>query len=76
MKTNPNDPAFGHPHVNVESGGFDYTEDGITKREYFAAAALPAVVASLAKIYDEPTIPYAARLAVAMADALLVELSK
>jgi hypothetical protein len=67
MKTNPNDPAFGHAHVNVETGGFDYTEDGLTKREYFAALALQGILASPVRAPDHK----AAALAVTLADDLL-----
>lgn len=42
MNTNPNEPAF---PVVAENGLWNVSV-GLTKREYFAAAALPACIAA------------------------------
>ena len=72
-------PAFACVGYDVMGGG--YQQDGLTKREYFAAKALQGLLT----IYDEneqnPTVPnesnvkYMANLAVKAADALLDALS-
>jgi hypothetical protein len=73
MKTQPNDAAFGHAHASAETGEFDYTEDGLTKREYFAAAALSGLLTGVRNGLHAAEV---ARLAVTHADALLEALNK
>jgi hypothetical protein len=70
MKTNPNDPATGHARFSAETGEFSYNEDGLTKREYFAAKALQGAA------YVGAAPATAAKYAVECADALVAELSK
>lgn len=69
MTTSRRDSA--HPH---EVGREDFcTEEGLTKREYFAAHApiVPLDGASL-----KASVPMRAAVAVAWADALIAELNK
>lgn len=63
MKTNPNDAAF----------STSLREFGLTKLEYFAAAALPGLLASLGANYGKYHL---ARLAVEQAKALIDELNE
>jgi hypothetical protein len=73
VTTNPNDPAFGHPYLSAETGEFTYTEPGLTKREYFAAAALQGMLGDHER---NGTFADYARDALKFADALVEELSK
>jgi len=72
MKTNPLDAAFTETKTqyNVE-GTFSVVPTGLTKREYFAAAALQAILAD-----NSVSKNYAAFQAVACADSLIEELNK
>ena len=71
MTTIPSDPAFGHPFFSPDAGEFTYTESGLTKREYFAAAALQGFLAGGAAGERRNV-----RTAVELADMLIAELSK
>lgn len=64
------DPA--HP-VMYEMGDTVVARPGLSRRDYFAAAALPAVLAQLAHLGYPPKEPHteAARTAYAIADAML-----
>jgi hypothetical protein len=44
--TNPNDAAFSKAAFYHPDGGIDTPQEGLTKREYFAAMALQGMVAS------------------------------
>jgi hypothetical protein len=63
-KTKPFEPAFNY---NV-----DYPEEGLTKREYFAAMALQGILSGSQFLESERF----AKLAVKAADALIAELNK
>lgn len=73
--TDPNDPAY--PPTYETMGKGDYINAlGLTKREYFAAMAMQGMIAS-----ETETLRFAMREklaseSVAMADALIAELSK
>lgn len=95
MKTNPNDSAFARPYSHDErpftgmvEGDYAqsfYANDGLTKREYFAAMALQGLCVQGA--YDKKlqlqleelnttTSVMIATYAVDIADALIAELNK
>jgi hypothetical protein len=67
VKTNPDEPI--HPVVRPISSLYHTT--GLTKREYFAAMALQALVTKNNNEYD-----YCVISAVKFADALIEELNK
>lgn len=68
---NKNQPAF------PPNAGWEHSEAiGLTKREYFAAKVMQGWIASFAGVREIPDPEVAARKAVALADALLVELEK
>lgn len=75
MKTEPNSYTFPRPEYCT-----DLYRSGLTKREYFAAAALQGVLANPhdnAKKTEGMTIDAAiARVAVNLADALIEALNK
>jgi hypothetical protein len=75
-------PTMDCDEASLSNGGSYTREHGMTKREYFAAKALQGIIANgEAGTYDN-TVRYgssvraAAKIAVEMADALLVELNK
>lgn len=74
----PNDggPAFPIPEIR-DGDGFcvAQAETGMTLRDYFAAATLPAVIRRFG-IMDEPANAVAAEQAYAVADAMLAERNK
>lgn len=68
--TRPTDPAFARPKTTAgEYEGGSEAQEGMTKREYFAACALPGVLA--ADPAGDLTPEHAARIAVRHADALI-----
>lgn len=74
--TNPNDPAFSD---DFKAEGYDENRKiwpetvGLTKREYFAAMAMPALIQVAKNGTEVVLIPKAA---VNMADALIAALNK
>lgn len=67
METNnPAFPTFRDSSVN----------QGLTKREYFAAMAMQGFLASTAGTHSVPNADTVSRLSVGFADALLTELNK
>jgi hypothetical protein len=81
MRTNPRDSAFSRPATFEPNGGeCDLGENGLTKREYFAAMAIQGTIAA-----NDHTSPIHltqeiaslhAKAAVILADALIAELNK
>lgn len=69
--TNGNEPAFSKAAFYHPEGGADNPQEGLTKREYFAAMAMQGMSA-------DTTTPHLtiARDAVSMADALIEQLNK
>lgn len=65
-------PEFGRGQFN-EYNPVPITEQGVTKREYFAALAMQGLLSSTTGSFD---IPKFAVLAVSASDALVIELSK
>jgi hypothetical protein len=65
QKTKPHEPAF-----NYHAG---YPEEGLTKREYFAAMALQGVLSQSQFLINSEKF---AKFAVEAADALIAELNK
>jgi hypothetical protein len=61
--TNPVEPAFNYND--------DYPEEGLNKREYFAAMAMQGFITTDVYLIDD-----CARYAVKAADALIAELNK
>lgn len=85
IETNPNDSVY--PQIiNSETNGLQYSEGGLTKREYFAAMAMQGTLANpegmeyLSKRYGNHDFPSAfasiAAKSVQLADALITELNK
>jgi hypothetical protein len=70
-KTFGNSPAFSKPAFYHPDGAIDLPNNGLTKREYFAAIALQGLLAN-----DSGLITSKARDAVKAADALIEELNK
>jgi hypothetical protein len=73
-KTNPKDAAFARPSFYHDSYGRpDKEQDGLTKREYFAAKAMQGLLT----VIHHTDRPYnVAKAAVMTADALIEELNK
>ena len=67
-KTNGNDPAFSKSAFYHPDGTFDLPENGLTKREFFAAMAMQSLIASGALNVS--------KTAVKQADLLIKELNK
>lgn len=73
-------PAFSCVGYDALGGG--YQQDGLTKREYFAAKALQGLMTTLIPTTDNQLCPnyenvkYMADLAVSASDALLEALNK
>lgn len=79
MSNKPNDggPAFARaagpePRVNE----FHEYQDGLSKRELFAAMAMQGMFSAMSREADWPPPENVAPLAVGFADALLAELAK
>jgi hypothetical protein len=74
MKTQANDPAFSRPAFHHEhTGTLHDAQDGLTKREYFAAKAMQGLLT----VIHHTDRPYnVAKAAVMTADALIAELNK
>jgi hypothetical protein len=74
MKTNGNEPAFSKAAYNDPYFGLDASNEGLTKREYFAAIAMQGIITN--KDGLDIKIEYIVESAVDAADALIEELSK
>jgi hypothetical protein len=74
METKANEPAFSKPAFYHPDGAIDLPNNGLTKREYFAAMALQGVLAN--KSAHERTIEMITKSSVRLADALIEELNK
>lgn len=70
MKTNPNDKAFASPASVYADGSIDYPQEGLTKREYFAAMAMQGLLS------DGDTFEHNVHFAVKVADLLIEQLNK
>lgn len=73
METNPNEPAF-LSAAFFDEFGTDAPQEGLTKREYFAAMAMKGIITN--KDGLDIKIERIAESAVDMADALIEELNK
>ena len=73
-RTFGNSPAFSKPAFYHPDGAIDLPNNGLTKREYFAAMALQGVLAN--KSAHERTIEMITKSSVRLADALIEELNK
>lgn len=73
MKTNPNDPA--HPLVTEYRDNNGGTRPGLTKREYFAAAALQGLLANPVFISEQSDFAIR-KAAVEHADGMIERLNK
>lgn len=71
-KTSGYDFAFARPAFGTPDNLYNEEQDGLTKREYFAAMAMQGIVSTdLADTYEN-----FAKASVAMADALIKALNK
>ena len=70
-KTHGDSPAFSKAAFYTDEYGIDAPQEGLTKREYFAAMALQGLLAN-----DSALITSKARDAVQAADALIEILNK
>ena len=70
-KTHGDSPAFSKAAFYTDEYGIDAPQEGLTKREYFAAMALQGLLAN-----DSELITSKARDAVQAADALIEILNK
>lgn len=70
--TNNDDAVFAKSAYMTNGGSFYPGQDGLTKREYFAAMAMQAILS----IPSFQTKKETATAAVQMADALILELNK
>ena len=71
METKANEPAFSKPAFYHPDGAIDLPNNGLTKREYFAAMELQGLLANDSALIISKVID-----AVKLADALVDELSK
>ena len=71
--TNPNDAAFSKAAFYNENTGMDQAQEGLTKREYFAALAMQGLLAN--NIYTNVANVVSAN-AVEHADALIAQLNE
>ena len=70
-KTHGDSPAFAKAAFYTDEYGIDAPQEGLTKREYFAAMAMQGLLAN-----DSGLITSKARDAVKSADLLIEELNK
>lgn len=71
-ETKANEPAFSKPAFYHPDGAIDLPNNGLTKREYFAAMALQGMLAKYGSDYQVQI----AKDALYFADALIEELNK
>ena len=71
-ETKANEPAFSKPAFYHPDGAIDLPNNGLTKREYFAAMALQGMLAKYGSDYQVQN----AKEAIYWADALIEELNK
>lgn len=71
-KTHGDSPAFSKPAFYHPDGAFDSPNNGLTKREYFAAMALQGLLTKFGNDYELQI----AKDAIYWADALIEELNK
>jgi len=82
MRKNGDKPAFARPYSegkwdhNKPQSDICYGQDGLTKREYFAAMAMQGLIASGCTIDIDKERPFQTRAAtcIMMADELLIQL--
>lgn len=74
MKTEANDPAYPESIVTLPDGRIQLGSSGLTKREYFAAMAMQALLAN-PKIGDEISSDVISAMATDQADDLIKELN-
>jgi hypothetical protein len=71
-KTHGDSPAFSKAAFYTDEYGIDAPQEGLTKREYFAAMALQGMLAKYGSDYQVQN----AKEAIYWADALIEELNK
>ena len=71
-ETKANEPAFSKPAFYHPDGAIDLPNNGLTKREYFAAMAMQGLLAKYGSDYQVQN----AKEAIYWADALIEELNK
>lgn len=71
--TNPNDGAFSKAAFYNENTGLEQSQDGLTKREYFAALAMQGLLAN--NIYTNVPTTVSTN-AIEHADALIAKLNE
>ena len=71
-ETKANEPAFSKPAFYHPDGAIDLPNNGLTKREYFAAMAMQGLLAKFGSDYQVQN----AKEAIYWADALIEELNK
>ncbi len=73
-ETKANEPAFSKPAFYHPDGAIDLPNNGLTKREYFAAMAMQGALAN--KSAHKRTIEMITESSVRLSDALIKELNK
>lgn len=73
--TQPNDPAFSKAAFYHPEGGIDGPQEGLTKREYFAAMAMQGMLANSAEGNTEWDYNTIAKHSCIAADALVEQLN-
>lgn len=71
-KTHGDSPAFSKAAFYVDEYGIDAPQEGLTKREYFAAMALQGLITKYGVDFQEEQI----KQAIFVADIFIEELSK
>lgn len=74
----PASPRSGYELSNLADHQFYYHEDGLTKREIFAMAAMQGIIAAYDRedVMQYPEFERTAQAAVRYADELLIQLGK
>lgn len=77
-KCNPDNPAFARPSFGYPADKGNFSSEGLTTREYFAAMAMQGLCAVNDKgsFNDEDLFNEAAKMSVKYADALISALNK
>ncbi len=74
--SNSNEPAFPMGHLTNANGEVQWSNGGITKREYFAAMAMQGMLADTNRHPERQTLGAIADDALAMANVILAALEK
>ena len=73
--TNGNEPAFSKSAFYHPEGGADNPQEGLSKREYFAAMAMSGILSNPAQV-DIPNFEWVSSQAIEYADAIIEQLNK